>query len=252
MPRDFFECRCGALNSVRESACTQCGEAQKRRFSFAGKTASQSPGQARDMLNGFLALSVLIFAGVVVVGIIAGLFSNATHEPVTASAHPQRASAARDQHAERESARAYWMKITLGLAIANETIAFAKDSVSRGDTVQANQYLAAGEQYASRVSNMVATDRPDGWDDVGDGLRSSADYLADALRDFNAFMDSNKPSDGASALDASDKAKSIIEATTHTARLKYIAMGGKWDDLPDVGSQQSGVDEIMKSIAGSN
>ncbi len=165
---------------------------------------------------------------------------------------PARAPNSRpDRHAERQKAHDYWEKAITALAISSETITMAQASLANNDTADASRFLEQGQKYAASARDTAGNERPDGWDDIGMHLGESAQEFDDALGHLRAYMDSNKASDGASALDSNDQAKNDLANATHEARERYISMGGKWSDLDDVETEQKAVDSLVRMMAGS-
>lgn len=200
-------------------------------------------------------IAVAVIGGCVAIFHDSPTTPNAPRHASRANRHAQReqaVAAASAAHEQRAKYRDYWHKAIYALAFSSETLDVAKASIAQGDLPDASRMLEQGQKYAGDALNDAQTDVPGGWGDVATGLEGSAQDFSSALGHMRDYMDSNKPSDAAAALDANDQAKSELEAATHAARVSYESMGGAASDLDDVQTAQQSVDSAVKALAGAS
>jgi hypothetical protein len=155
-----------------------------------------------------------------------------------------------DYHQQRVAYQQYWNKATSGLAMAYVCINYAAKSVEQGDMVSASKLLSRAEDFANQEKQNTEDNVPERFDndDIKLNLFMAANQLADAAYHARSFLDDQKPSDMASAQDLSAQAAEYVTTATHAARLVYIDMGGKGDDLESMQDQATSVVKVMDSL----
>lgn len=251
---------CGAPNGSNARFCSECGvalalsaEASIRTVRSSGRT--DAPKDAKSGCAQGCVSAVVLFA--VLAGVTGVVSQCSGHDANTGSSAPvsdatpdatDAPTAKPNGHADRLAAHDWWNQEILALSIANETITVAKQSVARGDIVTASSLFKEGQKYADKAREG-AMNPPDGWSDVGQDMSSAAASFSSSLQKGRDFMDSQKPSEAAAAIESNGEGRTYLESATHKARVKYIEMGGKWSDLDDLEKTAGTVDALVKAIS---
>lgn len=138
-----------------------------------------------------------------------------------------------DRHAQRQEYQQYWNKNVGALAMAFVCINYAAKTEASGDSVGASQLLQKGKDFADQAKSDLAGDAPEKFnnDNISLQLFGAADKLSDAIAKESDYLDSQKPSDGAAAIDEAGEARDRVDAATSAAQSAYVDMGGKASDL---------------------
>jgi len=237
-----MQCRqCQADNEAGVRICTTCGALM--RYNYAPSTpkkASTSSSPASDVVSfGVLLVVVAIFA-------FALWPRNGT---VNSSSKVAATTPKPDRHAERERIQTYWNHVINSLAMANEATVAAAASVQGGDLVSASRFLKQGQEAATHAKEMSQSEVPNGYSEVGSTLFTASDTFADSIRKESDFLDTRAPSVAAEALEQRQRAQGEIEDAQHAARLKYVDLGGKIDDLSSFADAANAADQLLKMFS---
>jgi len=136
-----------------------------------------------------------------------------------------------DHHEEREVAQKYWSAVLVQAVMIEAAQYNLKQSIGHDDLVEASRYAMQARDTARVTAGQIGRNVPPGWQDVEEQTAASMQHFVRAYAAVTDAIDSEKPSDMAAAIEASDTANSEIEKAVHLARLHYVAMGGKWSDI---------------------
>ncbi len=171
--------------------------------------------------------------------------ANRTDAPATAE--PTEAPTPKpDRHDERVRIQTYWNHVINSLAMANEATVAASSAVQGGDLVSASHFLKQGQEAAMHAKEMSQSEVPDGYNEVGSTLFTASDTFANAVGKESDFLDTQTPSVAADALEQRQRAQSEIEDAQHVARMKYVDLGGKIDDLSSFADAANAADQLLK------
>jgi len=191
-----------------------------------------------------------LIAFVIVLGGLGTLFHSydapspdSTDAPATDPSTPKP-----DLHAQRQVIHDWWGHPVVHLAAADEFLQLAAQSVANGDLTTASTGLEKGADQAN-TAHDEAVNAPDGWKDEGVQLQLGAADLSDALSKERTFLDSQKPSDGADATAAAQRALNEINDATHRVRVRYVALGGKWSDIDDMQKVAQTMQDILQATS---
>lgn len=175
--------------------------------------------------------------------------ASATQEPTTATPATEPPAPKPDHHTERQAIQVYWNHVINSLAIANEATVAASTFVQNADLVSASQMLKQGRGATEQAKEMSQKDVPDGYNEIASTLLLASNDFADAITKESDYLDSSTPSVGAEALSKKQSALSQIEDAQHAARLKYVELGGKIDDLESFAGAAKATDDLMKVLS---
>jgi hypothetical protein len=213
---------------------------------------TSKPAKPGGCAQGCLVVTA-IFVGLGILGAIGSAIAGHHDDSSTASSSSDTATdaptAKPDMHAARATIHDWWEKAIYELAFSDESLTLAREAVAQDDLPGASSLISQGRQYAKQAVRTAGNDRPDGWDDVSQELGEAASEFDDGLGHLSDYIDSQKPSDGAAALQSSDDAKERLDQATHDGRVRYESMGGKWSDLDDVATESALVDKVIKELS---
>ena len=218
------------------------------------------PRRIRELL--FIVLGVCVLAG------LASALQNAITPPNAAEATPSPVAAANaatvsepeptdaptpkpDRHGERQMAQDYWQHVISKAAFAETALTFAGASLVNEDKVSAYQMLQRAKQYAFDAANASSENVPPGWDDVHEHMSNAMSGFGTAYEKMADALDSDRTSDYAKARDDAGYAQSEYGEAVHLARVHYISMGGRWQDVSDGTVEAKSMMDLFKALAGS-
>lgn len=155
-----------------------------------------------------------------------------------------------DRHADRQIAQDYWKRVIGKAAFAQNAMLFATANAMNADAVSTYQFVKTAKKFADDGANEAGTNVPPGWDDVSEHMSNAmAGYSAGFDRALSA-IDSEKTSDWAEALESTRNAKDEYDQAVHLARVHYIDMGGRWQDVSDGAAEQKALVQLEQMMLG--
>lgn len=143
------------------------------------------------------------------------------------------------QHQARQAIQDYWNPILASLSLAYTAVGVGLQSARSGDEVAAFDRFSKAAQAASLAMDQADNNVPTGFDEQAtseqDSIRMelslSANELKWASEDLVKYLDTPVPSMANDAMTLAANAKKRLDEATHYARVRYIALGGNWQDL---------------------
>jgi hypothetical protein len=155
-----------------------------------------------------------------------------------------------DRHAQRQVEHDYWERIIEKGAVAQSALTLAGAALLNEDRASAYEILKKAKTVAFDAANESSDGVPDGWDDVKDHLSNAfADY-GTAYDTMAGALDSDKPSEYAQAREYAQSAQDEFDQAVHLARVHYVDMGGRWQDVSDGTAEAKSMQDMLKALSG--
>jgi hypothetical protein len=155
-----------------------------------------------------------------------------------------------DHHADRQIAQDYWQRVIGKAAFAQNAMLFATANAMNADAVSTYQFVKTAKKFADDGANEAGTNVPPGWDDVSEHMSNAMSGYSAAFDRALAAIDSEKTSDWAEALQSTRDAKDEYDQAVHLARVHYMDMGGRWQDVSDGAAEQKALLQLEQMMLG--